>query len=438
MREARHKGQALVVVLAFLATLAGGFLVVVSVGQSVNDKVRLVNAADSAAFSAAQWQARSLNYQAYLNRAIVANEVAIAQLVSLRSWSRYMDTTLTNASRVGSFVPPVAASLQALERGWDAVDRAIAGVAPLESLLSRWNVHVLANAQALAHVQATAAAAELVSQAAALVEPRAEVYEATRMLQVRNSAQWLHRFTARYQRGSGDLRRYARLLMDSRDGFTQRRSTDLLPSSSPVQVARRGGTDLIGEYSWRGVDTLSAHIDLVLTEQEIPLGWGAAEQRRLPVSQRGIHGDSLRRNSRASRLALRELRPASGYQGIPEIRDVIQPARQDDRTVRYSVALRIPAQRVDTVDRLLVPHGVQGVAGEPQRFDPSFAAGGLHALSSAEVYFLRPDARMDRRREYPSLFSPYWQARLASTQAVDRQLVARERGLGVDPFGTGP
>ena len=79
-----------------------------SVGQVINDKVRLVNAADAAAFSAAQWQARSLNYQAYLNRAIVANEVAIAQMVSLRSWSRYMDRTISNASRIGSFVPPIS------------------------------------------------------------------------------------------------------------------------------------------------------------------------------------------------------------------------------------------------------------------------------------------------------------------------------------------
>lgn len=438
MRRARTTGQALVVVLAFLATLTGGFLVVFSVGQVVNDKVRLVNAADAAAFSAAQWQARSLNYQAYLNRAIVANEVAIAQMVSLRSWSRYMDRTISNASRIGSFVPPMAATLQSLERGWDAVDRAIAGIAPLEGVLSRWNVDVLTNAQAIAHQQGTIAAAELVAQVAALQEPRAEVYEATRLLQVRNAAQWQHRFTARMQRGGGDLRRYSQLLMDSRDGFSAWRSADLAPEGSPLQVSRRGGTDLIGAYAWRGIDTLSAHIDLGILAQEIPLGWGAAEQRHLPMTQQGIHGNSSRRNSRASRLARRELAPVQAYRGLPEIRDVVQPARQDERRVTYSVALRMPQTRIDTAERLLVPHGLWGAAAEPERFAANFSSSALHALGSAEVYFRRPEGRADGRREFASLFSPYWQAHLATTPDSDRQLTAIQRGLQFDPFGVQP
>lgn len=434
----RDRGQALIVVLAFLATLTGGFLVVFSVGQSVNDKIRLVNAADAAAFSAAQWQARSLNYQAYLNRAIVANEVAIAQMVSLRSWSRYMDRTISNAARIGSFVPPIAASLQALERGWGAVDRSIASVAPLEGALSRWNVDVLANAQAIAHQQAPIAAAELVTQVARLQEPRAEVDAATRMLQVRNASQWQHRFTARYQRGSGDQRRYVNLLMDARDGFSARRTADLLPAASPVEVSRRGGTDLLAEYAWRGLDTLAAHIDLVVTEQEIPLGWGAAEQRRLPVAQRGEHGNSLRRNPRTSRLALREMVPAQSYRGVPEIRDVIQPARRDERRLAYSVSLRMPQQAIATADRVLVPRGLSGVAGEPARFVPEFSDSALHAMGSAEVYFRRPVSRTDRRREYASLFSPYWQARLSTAPDSDRQLIASQRGLQFDPFGLRP
>jgi hypothetical protein len=438
MRDARATGQALVVVLAFLATLSGGFLVVFSVGQVVNDKIRLVNAADAAAFSAAQWQARSLNYQAYLNRAIVANEVAIAQLVSLRSWSRYMDRTISNASRVGSFVPPIAATLQSLERGWDAIDRAIAGVAPLEGVLSRWNVDVLANAQALAHQQAPIAAAELVAQVAAMQEPRAQVNEATRMLQVRNATQWQHRFTARMQRGGADLRRYAQLLMDSRDGFSSRRSANLAPEGSPLQVSRRGGTDLVGEYAWRGLDTLSAHVELGIVSQEIPLGWGAAEQRRLPVPQQGVHGSSIRRNPVASRLARRELVPAQAYRGLPEVRDVVQSTRQDERRLGYSVALQLPQSRVATADRLLVPQGLWGVAGEPARFADGFSASALHALGSAEIYFRRPRERGDGRREFPNLFSPYWQARLATTPDTDRQLTATQRGLQFDPFGLRP
>ena len=439
MARRPQAGQATIVVLAMLSVLVGAMIVVYSTGRLVNDKMKLLNAADAAAFSAAQLQARSLNYQAYLNRAIVANEVAIAQLVSLRSWSAYMNRTISNASRVGSFVPPLAPALQALERGWTAVNQIVGRVAPpLETGISRWNVDVLSTAQAIAHQQAPPAAADLVAQAAQASDIRAEVNDATRLLQVRNASVWQHRFTTRYQRGSGDLLRFAQLLGDARDGFSARRSHDLLPDGLPLQVSRRGGTDLLGEYTWRAVDTLSAHVNLVITEQEIPLGWGAAEERRLVVRQRGDHGGSLRRNPRASRLALRSNVPEQGYRGLPEIRDVVTPQRQDDRTLTYAVSLSTPADRLETLDRILVPGGIQSLDGTVHSAAPVLSAGALHALSSAEVYFRRPVERRDGRREFASLFNPYWQARLVETSAADRSLTAPGRGLTIDPFAVIP
>ena len=439
MTRRSHSGQALVLMLAFMGVLTGVFILVFNVGQTVNDKTKLVNAADAAAYSAAQWEARSLNYQAYLNRAIVANEVAIAQLVSLRSWSTYLRRTTTNIRLVSQWVPPLAAPMRALAQGWQVVDTGLQrGLPPLEASISRWDVDVLQNAQGVAHQQALVSAADLVSQVARDNEPRSQVTEATRVLQVRNGAEWQNRFTTRYQRGVQDLRRFTDLLMTSRDGFTRTRRGDLLPSGSPVQVSRRGGTDLLGEYSWRGVDTLSTHIDLLVTQQEIPMGWGAAEQRRLPVNQRGDHGGSLRTNVRASRLALRELVPQQLYRGIPEIRDVVRPAAHDARTLLYTVALQLPRQSMATADRLLLPKGLQQLEGQSIGVGPDFSADALHALGSAEVYFQRPAGRSDGRREYPSLFSPYWQARLAETPASSRTLTAPLRGLSADPFAVLP
>ena len=211
---------------------------VFSTGQLVTDKMRLLNAADAAAYSAAQWEARSLNYQAYLNRAIVANEVAIAQLVSLRSWSAYLARTTRNVSRVASVLPPLAASMRALERGWTAVDHGVQSAAsPLEVALSIWNVDVLSSAQSAAHVQAPLVAAELVAQVVSANDPRFEVSAATRLLQARNGNEWTNRFTTRSRRGGGDLDRFRDLLMTSRDGFTQRRSRDFLPAGSPIQLS---------------------------------------------------------------------------------------------------------------------------------------------------------------------------------------------------------
>ena len=42
-----------------------------------------------------------------MNRAIVANEVAVAQFVSLRSWSGYVGQLLQRAATLGTLVPPV-------------------------------------------------------------------------------------------------------------------------------------------------------------------------------------------------------------------------------------------------------------------------------------------------------------------------------------------
>jgi hypothetical protein len=429
-----HSGQALVVVLALLGSMVGGLAWVLTTGQLVNDKIRLTNAADAAAYSAALWQARSLNYQAYLNRAIVANEVAIAQLVSLRSWSRFVDTTTTNAIAVAQFIPPLAAPLRALASGWNRVDATIASVTPLlETGLSQWNNNVLATAQAVAHAQAPLAAASLVEQVVQANEPRAQISRATNLLQAGNGNAWLNQFTTRFQRGGGDTRRLATLLMNSRDGFTRSRRADLPVSLGLVSLPRRGGTDLLGEYSWRGLDSLSLHVDLLFGDVETPLGWGAAEQRQRPVTQQGEHGGSRTRNPRASRQALRQLTASQGYLGIPQIRDLVNPASRAPRTLTYSVALDLPRESIATADRLM-PRGIATIEGGSEPVSPLLAANALHALSSAEVYFQRPSARQDRRSELPSLFSPYWQARLVPSAGTVTQSTASFRGISFDPF----
>ena len=434
-----HSGQALIASLALLAGMLGGFVLVFNAGQLVNDKMRLTNAVDATAYSGAQWQARALNYQAYLNRAMVANEVAIAQLVSLRSWSRYVDTTTSNVDQVARYVPYLNAPVRALERGWRAIDAALAHtLPPVEQTLSWWNA-AIETAQAVAHVQAPLAAADLATQVLRASEPRAQVSNAARALQMRNASVWTNRFTTRYERGGGDLRRFTRLLGDSRDGFTRQRSNTLFDLGL-ISLERRGGTDLIGEHAWRGIDTLSLHIDYWLREQEIPLGWGAAEQQHAtrPVRGSATHGGSLSRNPSASRRARRALQPARGYRGVPQIRDVVNPGSVAPRPLVYSFAAHLPAAEVRTLDRLLMPAGFATLEGGTESVAPGYAGAALHAVASAEVYFQRPADRADGREEYPSLFNPYWQARLVPVSVAERQIVAGFRGLSLDPFAVLP
>ena len=76
-----------------LMTLIFGVVVVVAAlvlyrsGQLTSDKMAMQNASDAMAYSASVVEARDLNFASYMNRAVIANEVAIGQAVGLASWA---------------------------------------------------------------------------------------------------------------------------------------------------------------------------------------------------------------------------------------------------------------------------------------------------------------------------------------------------------------
>ncbi|OCX68491.1 pilus assembly protein TadG-related protein [Acidithiobacillus thiooxidans] len=85
----QESGQAAIFALLLIPTAIAAMLLVFNTGQLTANKLRVQNAADAAAFSAMELQARQMNIDAYLNRAMLANEVAIGQAVAILSWSRY-------------------------------------------------------------------------------------------------------------------------------------------------------------------------------------------------------------------------------------------------------------------------------------------------------------------------------------------------------------
>tara|TARA_R110002050_G_scaffold9504_1_gene33230 strand:+ start:376837 stop:379035 length:2199 start_codon:yes stop_codon:yes gene_type:complete len=85
----KEKGQAMVFSLLFLAVAIMTLLILYNQGQLVKNRVQLENAADAAVYSQAKLAARNLNFIAYTNRAMVANEVSIGQMVALLSWVKH-------------------------------------------------------------------------------------------------------------------------------------------------------------------------------------------------------------------------------------------------------------------------------------------------------------------------------------------------------------
>jgi Flp pilus assembly protein TadG len=87
----RQRGQALVFISVTTLIVLLAMLAMFSMGQLANNKTKLQNTADAVAYSVALTQARDLNFTAYMNRATIANQVAVAQIVSLTGWARHLD-----------------------------------------------------------------------------------------------------------------------------------------------------------------------------------------------------------------------------------------------------------------------------------------------------------------------------------------------------------
>lgn len=124
----RESGQAALFALLLIPTAIVATLLVFNTGQITANKLRVQNAADAAAFSAMELQARQMNLDAYLNRAMLANEVAIGQAVSILSWSRYayragdnIQEVLGKIKDVSKFIPYVGSVIASAIQAWQQV-----------------------------------------------------------------------------------------------------------------------------------------------------------------------------------------------------------------------------------------------------------------------------------------------------------------------------
>ncbi len=85
-------GQSSVLVVAMVGIVLVSFVFLFRSGQITSAKMEMQNGADAAAYGAVVLEARSLNFAAYTNRAMVANEVAIGQMVGMLSWADELES----------------------------------------------------------------------------------------------------------------------------------------------------------------------------------------------------------------------------------------------------------------------------------------------------------------------------------------------------------
>ncbi len=422
--QPRQAGQGLLVLVALLAALSLALVTLFNTGQLAVRRMQLINAADAAVFSAAVVEARGLNFAASMNRAIVANEAAIAQAVSLRSWSAYVRRLLGNVGVLTAWLPYLAPVTQILQRFWTGFDQLLQPSLIGAEAAFALAIPALSAAQAAIVESSGIAAVDALRRSLMENVPEASLSRGGELLVARAVA-GSSGFTERL---SGARRARLRAVIDaSRDPFVRERNRRLAPplAAALVRFERRGGTELLGDGQWRALDTLSLHARSgVLVggwRERVPLGWAAAANG-MALGRRGSHGGSARINPRATRLAETGLSAAATYRGVAAVHE-LRPRRSGDGERRvWSVRITVPAASLPLADRLLGIARLATLDGRSVDVAAPLRGAGAFATAAAEVFFERYEQRRDRRHELASLFNPYWRARLTRVPVADRLL----------------
>lgn len=443
IRPASHRRRAAGQVLpaAIFVLLAGcAFLYwTVNSGQMVVEKMRLTNAADAAAYSAGIVQARALNYDAYINRAVVANEIAVAQALTIASWSDYFSDLSCNLSPLDSAVSNTAPA----PGNQEEADRL--GLLAAFAAGNTWAAMWTSNAVCEGVVNATQTVNTLVGPVATVFGVAAQALAATQHLLhaglsaptvamssdaaqrvvsdmdpnmradvLVSSLTELHSFVRAY--ADDDRDRLMDVVHRSRDPFTARRAWTIgMPATG--QMRRTGGTYLADPDSWVATDSL--------VHEQV--------SRRLRSSTTTIAtGDvalSLQGQPR-SESTLQTYSFGGGFAGLPAVHDLSDLSVSEDAYgPRFGVSVLVSKPLSAT----LTSGGAAQArpSGRLAAFNAPGARDRVTALSRAEVLFERPP-RADGRREYASLYQPYWQVRLVRPTDADRiEAAARQGGVGL-------
>jgi hypothetical protein len=450
--RARQQGQALIFGLFALAGGLVALFFLFNTGQLTAEKTKLVNTADAVAYSAGVMHARALNFDAYTNRALMANEVMIAQAVSMASWTAYVSEHSQSAQTLmycqNEYSVPVGLLLLTYIPACYAL-----GLPPGVAATQMLDQFVPSAAKVVV------SAAELAKDAlqAAQLNMAADLYLARNsMMQDVANANYINdgavhvdtipltddfglngvSFISRYAGNDRTRLKDAVVQAANMDQFVQQRSwtsANDMPCilGNKAEFRRRGGTEMIGLDEWRAMDTASLHtwsfsihwFSTSCDEDELPLGAGSQGAGNDSGSDNGF-GGSKPDNPEASAYASSN---DWNYSGLPAFFDLKQSALQ--ATNDSPPLLRFAIRLTRAADQTRTSQGRSPVkpSGRLDKFDGKLASDVLAAVSTSEVFFRRPVARSDIQTELASLFNPFWQVHLVSTSSTD---VAKAIALG--------
>ena len=467
----RQRGQALVFGIFLLMAGLGGLYFLFNTGQVTAEKTRLVTTADAVAHGAGVMHARALNFDAYANRALVANEVLVAQMVSLSSWAQYAQAHADNL--LWQF-PECAEPY-----GYGAAFGAAFRYGPVYAALCYVTVQYAAETMSKIASEVPAVAEKVVKAAEAnkyAITTAQKALHEPGVLQKARAAVMQEIADANY-RGDGSVTASVQTVFDGWPAFTQLHeggervrfaevtsaaaNTDafvrqrnwtavaLLPpfwewtcavAARKNSVKRRGGTELVNYDEWKAEDTESywevhnvGRLFPRCGRSEQPVAYG--EQQAHPESADQDEsvarlGGSPATNPDAHGYA--SSRQWTGYTGLPSYYD-LAPEQRERKAPEPRLSLKVSVTRAR--DQIATPEGRSAVR---QAADPAGARrnvtayqsglddGKMTATAAVDVWFARPPDSADnawgqaqgRPRELPSLFNPYWQVRLTDPARI--------------------
>lgn len=457
LRARRQRGQALIYGLFVLLGGLAALIFLFNTSQLGAEKTKLVNTADAVAYSAGVMHARALNFDAYTNRALMANEVMIAQAVSIASWTSHVVTHTQNVPPLfcqSYYSVPVALALikyvpvcyllsfAAAEPHATGVDRAVQHAAQASVALSETAKVALRGAQrnmALTFIPARQLLMRQVADAnyAGDGAVHVDTFPITDNFLLFDGAPFIHSYSDAERGRFKD----ATVAAANRDAFVKQRSwtaANHFPCTlgNKAEFRRRGGTELIGFDEWKAMDTASLHKwswqfhwfrPPTCDDHEMALGYGTkAAANATPDDSDAQYGNSRKDNPHASD-------DASSidwhYSGLPTFEDLSGAALgylSPDATPRLKFSIRLTRAKNQTK----TSDGSSAVkpTGRLAIIDGKPASDVLAAVATSEVFFQRPVARDDGKVELPSLFNPYWQVHLIPTSAADMALAIAKGG----------
>lgn len=461
-------GQALplALVLALFGVLGG--LVLYNTGQSATEKARLANVADAAAYSGLQWQARALNFSGYTNRAMVANQVSLAQAVTLTSWTHYGAIMSGNLSRVLTAIPFLNAIAAGVDTVMETIRRVVEPVAQaMLSVIDGVNRGV-SIAQEAMYQSSYIATPEIVTAVVKQSNPDFSAETAYTLGGVVGNLHTWQGFAERVSNTDSDIdhmRERADIIRDSRDPFTRARNWSLFGGFMWVvpglqaDLVKEGETRLIEaegdnglEWEWKAKDTMSLQTRTLSlfgwNYHELPIGYGEAiantdEDVTIEAGACSSFAEWSnckqwgRYNEDAERFAdvnMRSLRGGdsraemSGYSGLNAFRRLTDETTESGfPTIKLRVEVEMDAQALTSSNEMVAA----GVFQTPTQMPGS----AMSSISIAEAYFKAPDVDHQGRQgesiEFANLYSPWWDVRLAPVSDLER-LAAFTLRAGVD------